>query len=815
MDIKITACMIVKDTANTIIKAIQSVRAHVDHVVVLDTGSTDRTVQLAREQGANVHNSAWVNDFSQARNLSLQYAMDSQWVLVIDADEQFEWEENMSLKEWVSTINPERSVIAFKCLHVDTETGSLLSETHAERLFSPAFFCYTGIIHESLVSIQETDKEIILCSTGVYRHVGYSSEYHLQKSERNTTLLKKAIEVNPTSGLYYRYLSNETYNKGDYSETITLTNIALERLSVKENYSRAQAYYYKIMACLQMKDEMEAEATARICVEEIPFYADPYAIIAEIYFSNARWAEALNWYYLWEQQLKQAAQKPILPNHCISLQGILSEHKNIAAERVRPANSSTKKGITDMKAAILIMNPHLEMDWEGLLAHFVTKLEGIPYELGIWVNNKYEEMLPAKSWVKKNKIHIIEAATLAQAGEKILAATQFEVVWYWDANERVASVLSTESLMEAGSTSAEMIIRRSSDRLCYQQKERRLWSIETFMLSKNPNLLEAAATSNRTKRKQNIITVDTSIKMIKPLIISKEKQQAYQETFQHASPLEQLLVAFGCLDYEAVLEIEEPDGNAPEWAAFCFYRVMASYNLNQMEQASEWIYEAMESDIPEKNQLDFIYLYGKLAQNVDIVDMKNEAIELLESVMKKHPIIETIHVTTTESEWLELVAELKWQIGDQSEAIQSWRYSLESSDYSNITCAYRLAEAVYQLNSKAGLEKVARVIMDIFTLDSPKAQAFLHPIFSYLNMTEWALLFQRSVLEPPKLVASKDKQNSLVSIVLPVYNDTDYLFDSILSVLSQSYLNLELIIVDDGLEIMSKRSSASFNTTTG
>jgi tetratricopeptide (TPR) repeat protein len=78
--------MIVKNEAATLPKCLSSVRKVVDEMVVLDTGSIDRTPSIAKELGAKVHHFKWCNDFSAARNAALKYVT-GDWILVLDADE--------------------------------------------------------------------------------------------------------------------------------------------------------------------------------------------------------------------------------------------------------------------------------------------------------------------------------------------------------------------------------------------------------------------------------------------------------------------------------------------------------------------------------------------------------------------------------------------------------------------------------------------------------------------------------------------------------------------------------------------------------
>jgi glycosyltransferase involved in cell wall biosynthesis len=82
----LSACLIVKNEANSLKPCLESLRGVADEIVVVDTGSTDATKKIARRHGARVYPFRWIGDFSAARNRSLELAR-GQWILFIDADE--------------------------------------------------------------------------------------------------------------------------------------------------------------------------------------------------------------------------------------------------------------------------------------------------------------------------------------------------------------------------------------------------------------------------------------------------------------------------------------------------------------------------------------------------------------------------------------------------------------------------------------------------------------------------------------------------------------------------------------------------------
>lgn len=82
----VSAVLIVRDEERCLARCLRSLTPWVDEIVVLDTGSIDRTRQVAREYGARVHDFTWRADFAAARNAALALAR-TPWNVVVDADE--------------------------------------------------------------------------------------------------------------------------------------------------------------------------------------------------------------------------------------------------------------------------------------------------------------------------------------------------------------------------------------------------------------------------------------------------------------------------------------------------------------------------------------------------------------------------------------------------------------------------------------------------------------------------------------------------------------------------------------------------------
>src|SRR4051794_3984801 len=102
-------CMIVRDNAGTIIPCLESIRPWVDEMIVVDTGSTDGTAEIAERMGAKVFQFPWIDDFSAARNESLRHAQGT-WLFWMDSDDTISPENGRKLRELA--YGPHSSAIA-------------------------------------------------------------------------------------------------------------------------------------------------------------------------------------------------------------------------------------------------------------------------------------------------------------------------------------------------------------------------------------------------------------------------------------------------------------------------------------------------------------------------------------------------------------------------------------------------------------------------------------------------------------------------------------------------------------------------------
>ena len=191
---RLSICLIVKDEEKFLGQCLASVRGIADQIVVVDTGSTDRTVAIAKEHGAEVYDFAWCDDFSAARNAALEHAT-GDWVLMLDADEELPPASHDALRKLLAA----PGVMAWRLPIIDVGREAE-GCCYVPRLFrnAPALF-YVGRVHEQVfTSIEVRREEWGLDSRlgdAALRHHGYLPEVikDRNKIQRNLLLLEKAI----------------------------------------------------------------------------------------------------------------------------------------------------------------------------------------------------------------------------------------------------------------------------------------------------------------------------------------------------------------------------------------------------------------------------------------------------------------------------------------------------------------------------------------------------------------------------------------------------------------------------------------------
>ena len=204
----ISLCMIVKDEEQVLARCLESVKGAVDEIVVVDTGSTDRTREIARGYTARVYDFAWVDDFAAARNFSFSRAkMD--YILWLDADDLLLPADREALMELKGTLDAD--VVMMRYNVAFDEGGNPTFSYYRERLLRRAAnFCWEGAVHEA---ITPAGKVVYSEIAVTHRKQGPRDPgRNLRILER---LLAKGEALDPRQRFYY---ARELFDAGRYRE---------------------------------------------------------------------------------------------------------------------------------------------------------------------------------------------------------------------------------------------------------------------------------------------------------------------------------------------------------------------------------------------------------------------------------------------------------------------------------------------------------------------------------------------------------------------------------------------------------------------
>lgn len=192
--------MIARDESRCIERALRSAQPLVDRMVVLDTGSTDNTVEIARTCGAEVHHFDWIDDFAAARNRSLELA-NASWALILDADEWLETSSATELQrvrhvihQHMATMHQSAGLLRLRNeIHTKGPSGlqQEFADTWLPRLL-PGHTRYCGQIHEQPQTVAPDQRLQV-----TVRHDGYIQGDLQHKRARNQALIALALARDP------------------------------------------------------------------------------------------------------------------------------------------------------------------------------------------------------------------------------------------------------------------------------------------------------------------------------------------------------------------------------------------------------------------------------------------------------------------------------------------------------------------------------------------------------------------------------------------------------------------------------------------
>ena len=237
---RLTLCIIARNEEAMIAGCLDSVRGIADAIVLVDTGSTDRTVELARARGAQIVEHPWNDDFAAARNAALPHVKGG-FVLVLDADERLGPGAKKALRRALERddldcgLLPLHDASSLDASHDDVLSGRA---RRGEPVLLPRLLRHTsdlaweGMVHEQVTSWALRHRRIVQVDAPIVHYGAVPSLREARaKNERNLRLLERRAQAEPRNPTVRAYLAREHERAGNVPDAIREAEAAWSALT--------------------------------------------------------------------------------------------------------------------------------------------------------------------------------------------------------------------------------------------------------------------------------------------------------------------------------------------------------------------------------------------------------------------------------------------------------------------------------------------------------------------------------------------------------------------------------------------------------
>ena len=313
----ISLCMITKNEEKFLEQCLNSVKDIVDEIIIVDTGSTDKTREICKKFKLQLKffASKWVDDFSAARNESIKHAT-KDWILVLDADEVIKEKDLQKIKDAVD--NAENDVVGFaleqRSYINNFFEGAVKNESDFDLIKEYPFYISNVLVrlfknnigiyfkhrvHE-LVEDSITEKNLKYRKIDVIlHHFGSLKDENLilEKTEQYSKIILKQLEEEPNNARYNYQAGRMFLGRNDFSNALKY----FEKTSrLNPNYKLVFSEIAKIY--LQMNDSNRAIEYFKKSMKYNPDNPSPANNLAVVYMSAEKFAQAKK---ILEEQLKK------------------------------------------------------------------------------------------------------------------------------------------------------------------------------------------------------------------------------------------------------------------------------------------------------------------------------------------------------------------------------------------------------------------------------------------------------------------------------------------------------------------------------
>jgi tetratricopeptide (TPR) repeat protein len=276
----LSLCMIVRDEEQMLPRCLAAVASAVDEIVIVDTGSTDATVEIAKSFGAKVIEFPWTGSFSEARNVSFEAAT-GDWVMYLDADEVLVSDDVEQLRALTGRTWREAFYLVETSYTGELEVGGAMVNNALRVFRNRPEYRFKDRLHEQIAHTLPTYIPGRVEQTPVrVTHYGYLGSVRdaKEKSQRNVELLRAQAAESPKTPFLHFNLGSEYIVAGNLNAAITELKTARELITAEGNLTRAEyvpSLFTRMVMVLRMAGRLtEADTTAAEGLVLFPQFTD-------------------------------------------------------------------------------------------------------------------------------------------------------------------------------------------------------------------------------------------------------------------------------------------------------------------------------------------------------------------------------------------------------------------------------------------------------------------------------------------------------------------------------------------------------------
>lgn len=325
----ISLCIIAKNEESNIARCIGSCEHIADEIIVVDTGSTDNTVKIAKSLGAKVIIDPWDNNFSKARNKAVDEAT-MEWILYLDCDEMLDFDDGYTLKETLESDAVVEGASEGFCLNLINVVDNKMTLNYGSlRVFrNKPTYRFRGRIHEQIFpSIGEKYPESVIQGLQVnFYHYGYDDKLNdIEAKKARNIKIFESYEESEKDGFFYYNLGNEYTRAGDAKKA--LENYLLSRKTPA--YDNGFKLFLPIYICkcyYDIKKYKEAIEVGLEYLKPYPNYKDLNFIVAVCYYELSMFKECKEYMERYIEYSKENYGYPeFYLDKCNNLEDIMKE----------------------------------------------------------------------------------------------------------------------------------------------------------------------------------------------------------------------------------------------------------------------------------------------------------------------------------------------------------------------------------------------------------------------------------------------------------------------------------------------------------